>query len=35
MTAVALEAARALGDLRPGLREVAPLPHSSVFEVVR
>jgi len=32
---VQMEAARALGDLRPGLREVAPLPHSSVFEVVR
>ena len=32
---VQLEAARALAGARPGLRPVAPLPHSTVFEVVR
>jgi hypothetical protein len=32
---VQIEAARALGDLRPGLREIAPLPRSAVFEVLR
>ena len=29
-----LEAARALGGTRPGLRAIAPLPQSTVFEVV-
>jgi hypothetical protein len=32
---VQLEAARALSGARPGLRAVAPLPRSTVFEVVR
>jgi hypothetical protein len=32
---VQLEAARSLVGARPGLRAVAPLPHSMVFEVVR
>lgn len=32
---VQLDAARALADGRPGLRAIAPLPQSTVFEVVR
>jgi hypothetical protein len=32
---VQLEAARALGNGRPGLRAIAPLPRSVVFEVLR
>jgi hypothetical protein len=32
---VQLDAARALGDARPGLRAIAPLPRSVVFEVLR
>jgi hypothetical protein len=32
---VQLDAARALGGARPGLRAIAPLPRSVVFEVLR